>query len=150
MYSLSLIGAELCVHFFKENMTDLDVTESTSSSQLQIQSQLLAEENAQVSWDSLNKVCSDSVCLEVFNNNWYFINFMKYLSCRVARLCQWQWARGITLGFFIRGRVGSDFEGIRFYLLDTWCALSHLHFLISVISLQCINYVLLIIRICTH
>ncbi|KAK2560543.1 Syntaxin-17 [Acropora cervicornis] len=38
-----------------ENMTDLDVTESTSSSQLQIQSQLLAEENAQVSWDSLNK-----------------------------------------------------------------------------------------------
>ena len=65
-------------------MTDLDVTESTSSSQLQIQSQLLAEENAQVSWDSLNKVCSDSVCLKVFNNNWYFIIFMKYLSWRVA------------------------------------------------------------------
>ena len=65
-------------------MTDLDVTESTSSSQLQIQSQLLAEENAQVSWDSLNKVCSDSVCLKVFSNNWYFIIFMKYLSWRVA------------------------------------------------------------------
>ena len=105
-------------------MTDLDVTESTSSSQLQIQSQLLAEENAQVSWDSLNKVCSDSVCLKVFNNNWYFIIFMKYLS--FARLCQWQCARGITLGFFNSSGLGSDIEGI--YLLDMLICLTQITF----------------------
>lgn len=107
-------------------MTDLDVTESSSSSQLQIQSQLLAEENAQVSWDSLNKVCSDSVCLKVFNNNWYFIIFMKYLSWRVARLCQWQWTRGITLGFFNSSGLGSDIEGI--YLLDMLICLTQITF----------------------
>jgi len=79
-------------------MTDLDVTESTSSSQLQIQSQLLAEENAQVSWDSLNKVCSDSVCLKVFNNNWYFIIFMKYLEgCKALSMAV---GKGYNIRFF--------------------------------------------------